>query len=172
MSFSPGVWKVYRVLQYKLRDPATGKDMDQTMVFSKRFISKSGKLSLREECCALSLVAPLESETLREVESFIANDPASFRRFERYEPKEISTIYNARISVPKGMTAEELEDSIPREKLLRDREIEALLKKLKIWNSAGFETAQFESPNFTCKEGYLVYTFRQILNLGGNRHRR
>lgn len=167
MSYSPGIWQVYRVLQYTARDPATDKDIDQTMVFSKRFISRSGKVSFGEECCALSLVAPLEPEVLRELKSLIANDPGTFERFERYEPKDISVIYNARITVPKGMTAEALERLIPREKLLRDREIEALLRKIGVWDISGFATAQFESTNFTCRDERLVYTFKRIVTYGG-----
>jgi hypothetical protein len=166
MSYSPGIWQVFRVVKYKVRDVGSRKEAEHTMVFSKRFISKSGKPSFSEECCELSLVEPIDDDVKRKLESFIAENPAAWKRFEAYEPKQIDMIYNARISIPEEKTVESFEKEIPKGTVLTDFEIEALLKELGVWDISGFQQAQFVSYDFACKGGYLAYSFNRVLTFG------
>ena len=161
-SYTAGLWQIYRVLHYKSIDPQNGKIETRSMICSKRFVNRSMKKAFAEESCAPEFVSKLDPTSLREVDRFAKKEPALFEQFKNYCPKPIDCIGNLRISVPDGRSINEIAQQI-RDEFLRSDEIQDLLTKLGLWNVNGFKTAQFVSPDFTCRDDYIVYKFNRIL---------
>jgi hypothetical protein len=162
-SYSSGIWQVYRVIHYKTRDALTLGETDETMIFSKKFLSESMKPSFREECCAPAHIEHLSDEAMRKTEAFILNNPDAIKRFEGYQPKDIDMVYNSRIALPDGTSVEDVEKLIPKDQMFSVFEIEQLLSRLGLLNDPCYDTAQFVSPNFTCRDGYLVHSLKRVL---------
>lgn len=163
-SYSSGIWRIYKMLDYKGIDPATKLEVDKTTIFSKRFVSNSFKRSFKEECCDPVFVDKLDHETMAKLEHFIEQNQALYKEFQEYVPKPLNSIYNARIGIPKDKDVSYLEAIISKDKKLRVSEINQYLKELGFnTNSLPSWTAQFVSKDFECKDGYLIYSFHQIL---------
>jgi hypothetical protein len=65
-AYKPGIWRIYRVLNYKSRDPLTRAEATRTTIFSKRFLSKTFKPSSGEECCDPSFVGKLSEKCIQQ----------------------------------------------------------------------------------------------------------
>ncbi|WP_054702497.1 hypothetical protein [Desulfosarcina cetonica] len=163
-SYHQGIWQIYRILQYTEKDPLSGLPSPHTTIFSKRFVSSKFKRSFSQECCHPTFVEKLNPEILAKLETFIEQNAKLHRLFTEYKPKTIDSIYNARIGIPKGKTAEEIETLFPKERTFTIFEIEPFLRSL------GFDTeelpswtAQFVSKGHVCQDGYLVYKFHRIM---------
>lgn len=165
LSYSSGIWQIYRILTYKCRDPLTGNEKEKTTIFLKRFINKSFKRSFSEECCDPSFVKKLSSEELQTLNDFIGKNNELYTKFINYIPKEIDCIYNARIGIQTGKTAQEIESMIQKNLLISDFEISPLLEDLG-FNTKEFPywTVQFVSHDHQCKDGYLVFRFKRLLS--------
>ncbi len=164
-SYSVGIWQIYKILKYKVCDPASGKIEDKVTVFSKRFINKSYKKSFSEECCSPAFVKPLPDEELKLLNAFIKENPLLHEKFKEYVPKELDSIYNAKIKIPEDKNVKKVESLIHKDVLLTDVEINPYLEKLGLTtNSKHYGwTAQFVSKGFSVKDGHLGYGFERIL---------
>lgn len=163
-SYSSGFWKIYRVLDYKCINPVTGKEVCETSIFSKRFVSNSFKRSFKEECCDPAFVSLLTPEEKIEIDNFIDGNPVIYQKFIDYEPNRIDCIYNARIGIPghnnNQLVTEELENIGP----IKDVEINKKLIELGFDTSAMPSwTVQFVSSGFECIGGYLSFRFSRVL---------
>lgn len=163
-SYSSGIWQVYRVLEYKCKNPATGSEQDKTTVFSKRFVSKSYKKSFKEECCSPSFVWPLRPDEKAELELFINENTKLYEKFIAFEPKNIDCIYNARIGIPESKDTDEVVKKFSNSKLVRDIDINSSLTDLGYDTEAmPYWTVQFVSDNFMLEDGCLMFEFSQVL---------
>jgi hypothetical protein len=164
-SYGKGIWQIYRVLRLKGIDPATGRPRDQISIFSKRFLSSSMKRSFSEESCHPSFVKKLDAEALANLDLFIKDNQALYRKFLEYKPKPLDAIFNARFGIPHDKTADEIAALIPKDTMLWLGEIQPLLESLGL-DTTGMPswTAQFVSPDHTCVDGYLAYRFNRILS--------
>ena len=163
-SYSAGVWQIYRILEYKCRNPVTELEQDKTTIFSKRFVSNAFKRSFKEECCDPSFVVKLNLDEMNELRLFMSQNAKLYEQFQKYEPKSIDSVYNARIGIPQSYDptaiAKELAGSGP----LRDIDIGHHLSSRGFDTKAmPFWTVQFVSKNFSITNGYLVFEFSRIL---------
>jgi hypothetical protein len=163
-SYSTGIWQIYRILDYKCKDPVTGKDVEKTTIFSKRFVSDSFKRSFKEECCDPAFVYFLDMDKKKELDSFIESKPGLYQKFIDHEPKKIDCIYNARIGIPLHKDSQMIEDKLKVLGPIKDIEINSKLNEL------GFDTkampswtVQFVSNDFACVDGYLSFQFVRVL---------
>ena len=101
-SYSSGIWQIYRILDCKRLNPATGDEQDKTTIFSKRFLSNAYKRSFKEECCDPHFVTRLNSDEKSDLNKFISENPKLYETFLAYEPKNIDCVYNARIGIPES----------------------------------------------------------------------
>lgn len=163
-SYSAGIWQIYRILDYKCNDPVSGKQVEKTTIFSKKFVSDSFKRSFKEECSDPAFVYLLDPDKKKELDAFIESHPGLYQKFINHEPKKMDCIYNVRISIPphrdSQMIADKLKDLGP----VKDIEINAKL------NALGFNTkarpswtVQFVSSGFEYIDGYLSYQFLRVL---------
>jgi hypothetical protein len=163
-SYGSGIWQIYKILQFKGIDPTSQQEVQETRIFSKRFVLSSFKRSFKEECCSPYYVSGLDEETKKKLEIFVNENEPLYKKFLDYKPKPIDSIYNARIGMPKGKQVEEIESMISKERLFNKLELDPYLREL------GFNpdelpswTAQFKSEDHMCQAGYLVYKFNRVL---------
>ena len=163
-SYSAGIWQIYRILEYKCRNPVTGKEQDKTTIFSKRFVSNTFKRSFKEECCDPSFVEQLNSGEKRELDLFINQNKKLYVMFRDYKPKNIDCIYNARIGIPENRDSSAIAKALYGLGPIRDLDISQHLTTLGYNTKAmPYWTIQFISENFTLEDGYLVFKFSRIL---------
>jgi hypothetical protein len=163
-SYSAGIWRIYDILTYKCLNPVTNREQSKTTVFLKRFVGNNFKKAFTEECCDPSFVKPLSVKDSKSLTGFIEKNSALFEEFSDYNPQRLDCIYNAGIMVPRGLSAKEIELKIPKDKALRDLDIDAFLRKIGL-NTKGYPqwTAQFVSKGFETEKGYLMFRFDKIL---------
>jgi hypothetical protein len=161
---APGIWKIYRILTCKRAAIGTCCEDERTLVFAKRFLSKSLKKSFGAECWDPSLVHKLDSGDQKQLAEFIEANGRQHELFERYEPKPIDSIYNARIRIPEDRSAAEVAALFDSSQLIRETDICQSLKEL------GFDTEdfpcwtiQFTSEDHQCVDNYLVYKFQRVI---------
>lgn len=103
-SYSPGIWRVYRVLQgvqevrFKLEEPK--RTSRSRFVFSKRLVDGAWKPSFIAETASADVVSPLSDDDRRRLEAFIATNPQILQEFEAFEPEEIDFVLNLRLNIP------------------------------------------------------------------------
>ena len=163
-SYSAGIWQIYRILEYKCRNPVTGLEQDKTTIFSKRFFSSAFKRSFKEECCDPAFVVQLSFAEKNELDLFISQNERLYKKFQKYEPKTIDCVYNARIGIPESRDSAAITKELSGSGPLRDIDIGQHLSSL------GFDTkampsltVQFVSKDFSVSDGYLVFEFSRIL---------
>lgn len=163
-SYGAGIWKVYRTETFTSLDPVSRTERKRSLVFSKRFLSNSFKLSFGEECCDPSLISPLAAHELVKLKKLISSKPELYEAFAAYVPKPISCIYNARIAATVGMTPEEATEAVPADPIFTEAQIAPFLEScgFKV-NRMPYWTAQFISENHRIEEGNLVYRFSRII---------
>ena len=163
-SYSAGIWQIYKILNYKCRDPLTGNETDKTTIFSKRFLNKSYKKSFSQETCDPSFIKFLSDKELKKLNDFILQNQKLYNQFTDYAPKTLDCIYNARIGIPKNHDVKEAESKIQKDLWMSDLKISSYLESLG-FNTKEFPywTVQFVSPNHQCKDGYLVFKYERIL---------
>jgi hypothetical protein len=161
---SPGIWRIYRILRYKHAAIGGPGEADQTTVFAKRFVSNSFKRSFSEGCWHPSLVSKLDSKDFERLTGFIEANGRLHELFERYEPKPLNSVYNARIRIPEDRSAAEVAALFDRSQLIRETDIKSLLTRL------GFDTetfpcwtVQFISEDHRCLDDYIVYRFHRVI---------
>ena len=163
-SYSTGIWQIYRILDYKCKDPITGKEVEKRTIFAKRFVSDSFKRSFKEECSDPAFVHLLESEEKKELDAFIDSNPSLYQKFIDHEPKKIDYIYNARIGIPKHRDSQMIADKLKNLGPIKDMEINPKLNELG-FNTTALPswTVQFVSNGFECISGHLSFQFLRIL---------
>ena len=163
-SYSAGIWQIYRILDYKCKDPVTGKVVEKTTIFSKRFVSDSFKRSFKEECCDPAFVYLLELDKKKELDAFIESNSGLYQKFIDHEPKQIDCIYNARIGISPHRDSQIIADKLKDLGPIKDIEINPKLNELGFNTKAMPSwTVQFVSSGFECLGGYLSFQFLRVL---------
>jgi hypothetical protein len=159
-----GIWRIYRILEYKRLNPFTNDEMVQAAIFSKRFLSKTFKRLFGEACCDPSYVSLLGSDDQQRLDAFIAANPSVYEKFETYQPKPVNCIYNASIGLPADRTAAELAASFDASRPLRDTDIDSVLTNMGLDTKAipYFYIVQFVSKDHECIDDHLVFRFHRI----------
>lgn len=163
-SYESGIWQIFRVLHYVGKDVVSGSEQQRTTIFSKRFLLDTLKHSFKTECCDSSLIEKLDPATLRKLTKFIEENQGLYEEFRKYNPKPIDSVYNARIRVPDGSGIEAVESCLKTSRSLTEFEIEQYLRDFG-FNPDGNPhcTVQFVSRDHACKDGYLIFQFRRVL---------
>ena len=160
-SYSAGIWQVYRVVTYSAEDPVTGKAGFHTSILSKRFLNGKMQRAFSQECCAPRFVEKLSRSEVAELNKFIAENSKLWAAFENHAPKPLSAIYNARITIPRGMTKAAAKALLSSAAATQAERI-SQLKRVGLWDPAGHSTAQFLSEDFEAHQGELVFTFARV----------
>ncbi len=163
-SYSNGIWQIYRILDYKCKDPVTDREVEKTTIFSKRFVSDSFKRSFKEECCDPAFVHLLVQADKLKLDTFIDRNPDLYQKFIDYEAKIIDCIFNARIGVPEHRDSQMIADKLKSLGPIKDIEINPKLHGLGFNTKAMPSwTVQFVSNGFECVDGYLSFQFLRVL---------
>ncbi len=163
-SHRSGIWQIYRILRYIGKDPVTGSQQERTSVFSKRFVLASFKRSFTEDSCHPSFVEKLDKVAVNELSAFIEVNPALYAKFCEYELKSIDAVYNARIHIPEGSSASDIEKRLSTDRIFNEFEIEDYLRDSGLdTTESAFGTAQFVCSNHQCEQGYLVFRFSGVI---------
>jgi hypothetical protein len=159
-----GIWRIYRILNYKCSDPLAGEERFHTTVFSKRFLSKTFKQLFGQACCDPSFISNLGPEDQKRLEAFIADNPTVYAKFESYQPKPVDCIYNARIGIPTDRSAKEVAALFDKKRLIHESDIDPMLKDMGFdTNALPAWTVQFVSKDHEGVDDYLVYRFDRVL---------
>ncbi|EGM78562.1 hypothetical protein Rhein_1338 [Rheinheimera sp. A13L] len=163
-SYSTGIWQIYRVIEYKCRNPTTGLEQKKTTIFSKRFVSNAFRRSFKEECCDPALIVPLSLAEKNQMNLFIRQNENLYKKFQEYEPKKINCVYNARIEISETRDAASIAKELSGLGPMRDLDIDQRLSSLG-YNTKAMPswTVQFVSENFNLVNGYLVFNFSKVL---------
>lgn len=159
----PGIWQIHRKVKFLTLDPLSGDEVQKIMYFVKRFLNDSLKRSFGEACFCDEHLTALGADTVKELLDFTRENQDIFAKFQAYEPKSISNIYNRTIKVPEGKSVNEIESLISKKKEFTEYDIKHLLHSLDL-KADGFPTwtLQFISQNFHCKNNRLLYKFVRI----------
>jgi len=164
-SYSSGIWQIDRILEYRCLDPLTGQEAKKTTVFSRRFVSNSFKRSFSEEACDPIFVKLLGTDELATLQDFIAQNTELHEKFRAHEWKGIDCVFNARIAIPGDRNLAAATAKLAGAGPMRDVEISPFLESMGFdTKTRAFWTAQFVSPNFECRDGYLMFKFLRVLS--------
>lgn len=115
-SDSPGIWRVYRVIENVQRmrfDLQDRKRVDRNRyVFSKRFLDVSWKPAFAAEVANGEIVQPLSAEQKRRLVRFIEENPRAFAEFEAFDPRDINTVMNLRLDIPLSVGKQRLQELV------------------------------------------------------------
>lgn len=164
LSYSKGIWQIYRILDIKDIHPKTKNEVNKQLIFSKRIVSDKFKRSFREECCDKSFVEKLNDELQIKLDCFIENNQKAYKDFLNYKPKPIDLICSRSINDSGLLSMEDIESEIDKEKKMTECEIDILLSELNL--KTGFIplfTFQFVSRDHECRDNRLVYSFLRVL---------
>lgn len=101
---SPGVWRVFRVLQgvqkmrFSLQDR---KRVDRRrLVFSKRLVDNLWNPAFTSAMANAEFVRPLSAEDQERLEKFIIENSHTLQEFHAFQPKEVDSALDLRLDVP------------------------------------------------------------------------
>ncbi len=159
----PGIWQVYRKESFMTLDPVTEHEVQRTIYFVKRFLNGSLKRSFGEACFSGEYLTAFDSSAVQELQEYIIENPDLYTKFQVYEPKDISNIYNVKVNLPEDISAKDIETLISNDQELTETDIAQLVRRLGL-EADKFPTftLQFESRNFKCRENQLIYNFVRI----------
>mgnify|MGYP003628146672 CR=1 FL=1 len=164
LSVNSGLWRVYRIDNFKCIDPVSEKLEDKTLIFVKRFVNDSGKRSFTQNVFCPSLLVKIEDEGLSEIEEFIRENKELYKKFEAFKPKLIDSIYARNITAPEDKSASEIAALIPKGKKVTQLDIVRIVEGLG-YGSKDYPhwTIQFISKGTELENGFVQYTFGQVL---------
>lgn len=109
-SDSPGIWRVYRVVQgvhrprFSLQER---KRINRTrIIFCKRFVDKSWKPAFIAELPIF--VHPLSDDDREHLEQFIAENPRILQDFEAFQPEQLDFVLNWPLNVPDSVGRDDI----------------------------------------------------------------
>lgn len=101
---SPGVWRVFRVLQGIQKMRFTLQDRKRVdrrrLVFSKRLVDNSWNPTFTNAMANAEFVRPLSAEDQKRLENFIIENPHTLQEFDAFEPREVDSALDLRLDVP------------------------------------------------------------------------
>jgi hypothetical protein len=103
-SYSPGIWRVYRILRvahqmrFSLSDRR--KKSRRATVFSRRIVDANWRPAFKTECCEESSVRPLSSDDKERLEDLLHANAELKDAFDHYAPEPQPFIVNLSMSIP------------------------------------------------------------------------
>jgi hypothetical protein len=107
-AFHPGIWQIFRIirdLEGFLFPQMTWGRSTRTTLFVKRFVNTGLNRSFRSECCDESLIRPVSSTGMRQLEGLIARHPRLHAAFLTYRPPCVDSILNLSSSLDAAISA-------------------------------------------------------------------
>ena len=110
-SYTPGIWRVYRVLSIdrEMRFSLSERRMKsrRVVVFSTRLVDAKWRRAFKTESCEQTLIHSLSGDDEKQLMQMLKEEPQLLKEFERYAPEPIDLIVNLSMRVPEFVTLED-----------------------------------------------------------------
>ncbi|GEM_PF-2917250 len=173
-SDSPGIWRVFRILESTQRlrfNLQERKRVDRRrLIFSKRLVDESWKPAFSAELATAEFVRALSNDDRRRLEEFIAGNPQTLQEFDAFQPKGIDHAMDLPLNVPTCVGKEGIHRliydvfaDISEVGLTNDE----ILQRIAASELAGYapKTMRNATMRFLCRDHELrsnVYVFREV----------
>lgn len=160
-----GIWQIYRAIKPKVLDPVTQKRATRAVIFAMRFLTNAFKPSFDQDCCHPDLAKKLSTADKEKLDSYITKNPDHYETFLAYTPKQIDSVYNARIEAPEDTTPAAVASKLKTKRKLTELEIGPFLESKGFPDGTPGWTVQFVSTDHECDaDGYLIYSLDTVLD--------